>query len=489
MDGSSSNLFTGLTEKSPLVLDEKSELNRTRLLSEEKLIGLKTITTFGSICLIVNNVNGPGMLELPALFQTAGWVPCVLMLGLACAISSILSVMFAEAIAKIPGNGQYCRRMEFSSVFEAFMGRRWFYITQLTFFLFLFTQNVASIVSTAQSLDAYLASTALGEAWALQLWPLPSLGLTSWHVPKSCLAEGVHCSAFATQGPDAVLITAGYVVVAVLFLPLCFMNLEENITWQKVSFVVLCVLTVEFMVGVCYAGAYDAANLPAWGASVGDLPGLVVTNYAFGITMPSWLCEKAPDVREKRCIWISTILATAMYIMFASVVGSHMPNLPDNILNILGSEKVDWFTRFSSGTFGLFIIGLGIPVFSVLCRYNLVVGGVCGPRAGMFYSSVLPFLISFTMYQGHFILDLLSWSGTLLSSLLNFYGPMVLCLIALKNGTGRILECGSETSNRKKMLVGMMGFLTIAIIVGSIVKIQEERQGMRYPGDTPNNRS
>ncbi|CAM9291788.1 unnamed protein product, partial [Heterosigma akashiwo] len=29
-----------------------------------------------------------------------------------------------------------------------------------------------------------------------------------------------------------------------------------------------------------------------------------------------------------------------------------MPNLPDNILNILGSEKVDWFTRFSSVLLG-----------------------------------------------------------------------------------------------------------------------------------------
>mmetsp|Transcript_30996 Transcript_30996/g.40927 ORF Transcript_30996/g.40927 Transcript_30996/m.40927 type:complete len:479 (-) Transcript_30996:457-1893(-) len=463
-----SELFRELNEKAPLFAegdeDHVPHKQRMRALSAEKFIGLKTISTFGSICLIVNNVNGPGMLELPALFQHAGWLPCTLFLVLACAISSILSVMFSESIAKVPGNSQFCRRMEFSSVFEHYMGPHWFYITQLFFFLFLFTQNIASIVSTAQSLDSYMASTLFGEAYALQFYPFRQMGFTTWKMPESCLKFGVQCAVFADHGKDAMLVSLGYIVTMGLFLPLCFMNLEENITWQKVSFVVLCVMTVEFMIGLFLAGDFEAGNLPAWGFDLNNLPGLIVTNYAFGITMPSWLCEKRTDVPEKHCIWFSTILSTGMYIMFSFVAASSMGKMPDNILNILASEKVDWVTRFCSGSFGLFIIGLGIPVFSVLMRYNLVVGGMCTPIAGQFYSSVLPFLISWTMYQGHVVLELLSWSGTLLSSLLNFYGPMFLVLIALHRGA----SSSAVASNRKKLLVAMMIILSLCILVAAI---------------------
>jgi hypothetical protein len=69
------------------------------------------------------------------------------------------------------------------------------------------------------------------------------------------------------------------------------------------------------------------------------------------------------------------------------------------MLEMLSSSAVGAPTRLAALLFGVAIIGLGIPVFCILMRYNLVVGGVCGNGLGTFLGGVLPWLISWLVYQ------------------------------------------------------------------------------------------
>ena len=39
--------------------------------------GLKKITAFGSFALLVNNMTGAAIVDIPGLFQTAGWLTYV----------------------------------------------------------------------------------------------------------------------------------------------------------------------------------------------------------------------------------------------------------------------------------------------------------------------------------------------------------------------------------------------------------------------------
>lgn len=97
-----------------------------------KHLGAKTITMLGSIALTMNNISGPGMLDFPATFQNAGYVPCIVTLLVVTMISSSCATLLADAMARMPSNDKFQTRVEFSDIFDFYLGRGWFKITQVT---------------------------------------------------------------------------------------------------------------------------------------------------------------------------------------------------------------------------------------------------------------------------------------------------------------------------------------------------------------------
>lgn len=69
-----------------------------------------------------------------------------------------------------------------------------------------------------------------------------------------------------------------------------------------------------------------------------------------------------------------------MYLLVGIIGGMAFPKCPDNMLVLLGSPVFDSHTRFAAASFGFLIIGLGVPIFCILMRYNLVVGGIVNDR-------------------------------------------------------------------------------------------------------------
>ena len=76
------------------------------------------------------------------------------------------------------------------------------------------------------------------------------------------------------------------------------------------------------------------------------------------------------------------------------------PGVHDNFLATLGAVGVGGATRIAAYAYGWFIIGLGVPPYCIYARYNLIVGRVAKPALATTLGVVLPWAISWTMYQG-----------------------------------------------------------------------------------------
>ena len=281
--------------------------------------GGKGIGLAASIALTVNNISGAGMLEFPQMFQRAGLLPALTALLVVCPVSTVFATTFADTIARVPFNEDFRRRVEFSDVFEHYIGRRTAMVTQAIFFLNLLSQNLAAIVACAQMFDSFAGNFFPGETWALRFSPLP-VALVRWD-PSHCTSTKpsklmTGCVPFASEGDGALLITAGYVVTTLLLAPLGLLTLEENMTQQKVSFAALLVLTTQFLC-TFFASGLRSANVPWVGEHWVEALGVVIFNFAFGVTVPSWLNEKAPRVSVNRVFWTSTVLSTALYTCVA----------------------------------------------------------------------------------------------------------------------------------------------------------------------------
>ena len=481
------------------VHDEDSPSRRGRF-------GGKGIGFVASVALTVNNISGAGMLEFPQMFQRAGLLPSLLSLGLVCVVSSLFATTLADTVARVPHNKDFSRRIEFSDVFEEYIGRRTAILTQAVFFLNLLSQNLAAIVACAQMFDSFAGNFYPGGSYAFRLSPAP-VGWVYWD-PSHCggdatsasdgpqigMADGMPdggeggmstCVPFAAEGDAALLISSGYVATLLLLAPLGLMTLEENMLQQKLSFGALFLLSGQFVWTFACTGLSDG-HLPWIGHHWADSLGVVIFNFAFCVTVPSWLNEKAPHVSVNTVFWTSTTTATVLYTAVGVLGALAFPQVPENMLSLMLSSQVGcicictcicicictwtciciciciwtwawtwtwtWTwpcicisgmlslmlssqvgltTRLCATLFGVVIIGFGVPIFCVIMRYNLVSGGLCSEGWAHVWSSVLPWACAWMLYQGNLVLHLLSWSGLVLNGFIDFLMPGAVTLASL----------------------------------------------------------
>ena len=166
------------------------------------------------------------------------------------------------------------------------------------------------------------------------------------------------------------------------------------------------------------------AVLPAFGDNVRGCLGVVIFNFAFCVTVPAWLNEKVPSVNAKKTIWAACLSSAVAYCLVGWLGGVAISRASDNVLDELTSSLAPTSVRFGGGIFAFAIIGLGVPVYCVLMRYNLRAGGL-----SEFWSHILagagPWAVSWLVYRGHGILEVLSWSGLILNAAIDFIAPMV----------------------------------------------------------------
>lgn len=394
-------------------------------------LGGKTIGWLGSFALVVNNITGPGMLHLAIVFQKAGLVVPLAVFGLICVSSTGAAHLLCDAITRMPGNANLGVRTEFSDTFSHFLGRRSFTASQVFFFLAIFTQTVASIIGTAQSMDGLIVLLC-DRTWAMEVF---AGRFVVWTPGEYCGVHANHseCVPFSSfHGAPKIgcIITAGYLATLVLMAPMGFWNLDDNIKFQVISFFVLVILALEFILEMCFNHGIHFSRVPWFGDDYSSVLGTIMFNFAYCPTIPSWLNEKRPEVHVGNVLWSSAFTSTVMYILVGMLSAMSFRHAEGNVLETLSAGHVWTITKVSAFIFGVFVVGLGIPVFCVVMRYNLLVGGVCKNFTATLLGVVMPWALSWLLYQGKAAEIFISASGVVLISLVGFIGPLIVALAA-----------------------------------------------------------
>ena len=296
---------------------------RKRLLPKPGVQG-HSIGYWGGVCLLANNITGPGMVLIPSVFAQSGWLFPTVLFVLTGSLSAISVLYLAKSLTLIPGNEMLQKRMEFAPLIKMLFPA-WLY--RIIFFGLLFLlqiTNIGSIVISAQTMD-YTAMTIAGKTCALTLfsgtWAGSSVPFTGTyaagndnvvHPVFQCIVSSSNISSAQDSvfGEDYVC-SLGYLIVAIIVIPMGIFNLEDNIWVQKGGFLGLVFCVIAWLAQFLFVSGIDTSLTPAvgdyssWGSSIS----LIVFNFGFTLTVPSWINEKEPSTSTSSSVWVSVIIS------------------------------------------------------------------------------------------------------------------------------------------------------------------------------------
>ena len=250
-----------------------------------------TISWFGSMALLVNNLTGPGLVALSGTLQKAGWLVGLAMMGAMGVASALASGFLCEAMHYVPGNERGRRPaaaggpVEFTTVAEHCLPRPAYVLVIVMLLFSLTTTNISSIIEVSQTLDAALLATPLNTTCALELYPHP--GFKCIHA-----AAGTEDSVFGS----AYVVTVGFVAALVVTVPLGLLRVDDNMGVQICAFVGIVAISAEWCAYFFETGL-DTSRVPltppaARGGGVGD----IMINFACVTVLPESVC---PAVRTR----------------------------------------------------------------------------------------------------------------------------------------------------------------------------------------------
>jgi hypothetical protein len=134
--------------------------------------------------------------------------------------------------------------------------------------------------------------------------------------------------------------------------------------------------------------------------------------------------------------------------------------------------------QLGASLFAVAIVGLGIPLFSVITRLNLTSSGM-SLRMGNLLSVYLPFAVAWILNDGKAVTTLLGWGGVIFTSLVAFILPLGLALYVAEkfDEKGTILVYGNYLKDRishahtLRILLLLAALSIIVAIVGNFVGV------------------
>ena len=198
---------------------------------------------------------------------------------------------------------------------------------------------------------------------------------------------------------------------------------------QLLVVVVSLILLVQFELEFYNRGLN--VDIPLVGSDFGRLAGVILFNFAFSITVPTWLKEKESDVDVNAVVWSSTTVSAVAYIAFGWTAAMAFPNVDTEVLKDLASPQTHLLTRVAAAVFGVSIIGCGVPVFCVMIKSALYSSRLTNAEWSFFWGAVFPYLASFTLYQGAALMDILNWTGLVVNGSVAFILPLTLALFTM----------------------------------------------------------
>jgi len=416
----------------------------------------------GSMAIAVNYLVGPAMLNLPATFQKSGFIPTTLVITAVCILSILCSLNLANVVSKIPKNSNFEREVEYSDLFRIFWGQKWYLFTHINFYACILCQNIASIVDTSQVVDEFLVNS-ISKSYALKVYPFPAQ-IVSWDKSGCPPSDQGGCNPFNLKEDGKLVLSLGYAICAIAFLPMGLMDLKENTAFQIFGYVLLLAISAQF-IWVFIMRGLSLTNLSLWGESWSELFGIILFNYTFTTAVPAWIGEKSEHVHVPEVLNKSNLLGSALYITVGALGALSIPNVSDNMLSSMIIGDFGKTTQISASLFAFFIIGLGIPLFSVLMKMNLVGSGLCTSTQGNILATFVPWLIGWLFYKGSAAAKLLSWGGVIFTSIIAFVAPLLLSIYSVtKNMVGSINVWGYFNLSKKQEITALLLLLMMSVV-------------------------
>ncbi|CAI2190965.1 16310_t:CDS:2 [Funneliformis geosporum] len=387
--------------------------------------GSRGISFIGSVALLVSSMTGPGLVTIPLLFQTSGWLLPTIMFTIAMSLGASASLLLCEALTTIHGNERFQRKIEFTHLSNLLIhNRKVRIIVQIIMYLAIESIIIASIILSAQAMDWMLLKIA-GRTCGFSLHP--DLGFI-------CVDEETNEN--NPFGSNYMLATSGFMITVAFCVPLAFLDLVDNIIVQIASFGALIFIIITWIVTFILTGL-TKDYIPLVSNDQSQVVGTVLFNYAFITTVPSWVNELRPDVCIKKSIWYSVIISTASYIVLGILGGmAYQMGLASNIIaEINASSHRNFVTDIATFVFPVAVLLTSIPVQFIVVRYNLV-------RSGMatVLSILLPWLIVIPFQTGYWLNIFTNWASLLFTSTSNFIIPFYLYYLSQKQKEHSTIE-------------------------------------------------
>ena len=175
----------------------------------------------------------------------------------------------------------------------------------------------------------------------------------------------------------------------------------------------------------------------------------------------------------------SSIIGFVLYILVGGLGALTMPNVADNMLTSMMSGGFGKLTEVCSMVFAFFIIGLGIPLFSVLTRLNLTGSGLCTRGQANVLAIYFPWGTAWLLYTGGRTTALLGWGGIIFTSIVVFIAPLALSLyvVCTSPNEGSVAVYGKNVylQGKTEQQLALLVLLGAAIISIFLAVVSEFR--------------
>ncbi|KAF9982793.1 hypothetical protein BGZ75_005760 [Mortierella antarctica] len=382
---------------------------------------VKDISFWGGLALLICNTTGPGSVTLPLVAQSAGWVPTLVGFLLIGTLSYLSSMFICEAMTEVPGNDHFQANVEFSNLVLCFFGRRYQVLVQVVCFLALQTTIIASIAICAQLFDNLLIQI-FHRTCGIQVHPTASL---------ICVTEQLSS---ASPFSGVMIMSTGALVAMVLIIPLCLMNLSENIWLQMGSCILILMIMVQWVV-MFFVHGIEPARVPAVGSDISQTFGSILFNYAFITAIPSWANAKQPKVSAHKTVGTSVTTMTCLFVL-VSILGGMAYDIPANsslVQAISSAPDSTILSKIAGYTFPIAALITSIPVNMIVVRYNLIQSGTCRKKWANALSGGLPWFFAIPGMTGSGLTEAVNWCSLFLVSAANFVIPFVLYIYSKRH--------------------------------------------------------
>ena len=380
--------------------------------------GGRTIGAIGGMSLLLNNCLGPGVAQMPALFQKAGWIGCIVGLIIFGSAAFISGWMLMYAQSRVPIS---LPRTEYAGICKYYLSHFWFLVSQVFFILTMVVLCVGGVLQTSQLMD-FLFVRIFKKSCALEIYPR--------FITATCSADN---SGFSVFPSGSSVISAGYALAALVTIPFGFFPLEDNIKFQVFSCSVMALCVLLWMVDFSLIGL-QADRVPAVGESITGLVGTCMFNFCVAFSLPSWNNERKETVSVKKSLIGAIVIASVMMILVGMFAGTAFEPYYTSTQDM--NDQINKNDRPLSITcmylFSLANNITSIPVFSICIRYCLIEFDTIRPFLASLVSVLLPWLLVIPFSTGRGFSNVVDYGGMIFLSVTGFILPPILFFLAVK---------------------------------------------------------